>query len=458
MTTPPTEPFTGDGRVLVAFDSQTLDWTASPWTALDDYPGVRVAQYQIDRGRQVELDRTDAGHATVELFDRDGVLDPTNAAGPFYGRIEPLLQVGLRRYNPLAAEWQTRFRGWVEDIDYSFDPSQQVNRLTITLVDIFEVLSAIEMMPGQFGVDPSGPDFPAASAGNVVYGIAQMDERITAVLGNALIPDDWYVVFSGNVELYGTVYSPGESAMTAIQEAADAEFPGVSNVYVDRFGRLAVHGRLAKFDPSGVLAGAAPGSWPWHSWNVGDGAAVNAAPTTTAHLREFGMSRGLTHVINQAYATPNRQLTQAQTEAQLVQDATSIGLRGIRPWSAQQLLTKRGILDDADDLTETRRFAQYYVDNYAVPRERSTGIGFRTIPLSDPGAGRTWRLLSEVDIADAVLVTIASPGGGGFAAEPYFVEGIHEVARPATPQFDDVTLTLDVSPQALYTSNPFPTP
>jgi hypothetical protein len=73
------------------------------------------------------------------------------------------------------------------------------------------------------------------------------------------------------------------------------------------------------------------------------------------------------------------------------------------------------------------------------------------------GASENWRLLSLVDVSDEVLVTIESPGGGFFAAEPYFVEGVHEQVGPLVPGYDDVTLTLDLSPQAFYTSNPFPT-
>lgn len=458
MTTPPTEPAFGDGRVLVAFESPSLEWDATPWTALDAYDGVTVAEYTIDRGRQTELDRTDAGNATVQIWDRAGVLDPTNAAGPFYGFLEPLRQIALRRYDPIADEWHTRFRGWIEDYDYSIDPSQMVNRLTLTLTDIFEHISSIELVPGAFGDGVS-------VNGDCEFDEAAMKVRIDQVLENALIPDDWRVTFSGNVILYGWPYPAGESVMTVIQEAVDAEFSGVGNVYPDRFGRLAIHGRLSRFDVSGVLAGADPGTWPWHSWHVGDGAAVNLAPSTTAHIREFGFSRGLSKIINQAVATPVRDnpLTAVERAGQLVEDTGSIAQYGIRSWSAQNLLTKTGLIGSVDDLTETRRQAEYYVGNYSFPRERATGVGFRSMMPGNAGAGRTWALLCEVDIADEVLLTVASPGGGGFSAEPYFVEGVHESCRPAASvrvsevdyALDDVTMTLDISPQALYEGNPW---
>jgi hypothetical protein len=438
------------GRFCLAFDDPTLTWSPT-WTRIDSNPNL-VTSYTIDRGRQYELDRTDVGRAQVSIADVDGILDPTNSSGPYYGKIEPLLQAVISRRNPMDGTWYTRYRGFVEELDYVFDPSQRVNRLVVGLIDIFEVLAAIEMLPGQFGDTP-----PASSAGQVFFDNANMDVRIIQILGDAGIPTSFYVVFTGNVELWETTYSPAESAMTAIQEAADAEFPGVSNVYTDRLGRLCVHGRLAKFEPGTISAGSG-GAWDYNPWQAGDGAAV--AGGGIAQIRTFAFNRGLSKVINQATATPLKPLTLTAVEAagQIVSDTTSIGLRGIRSWSAQNLLTKLGLLDSADALTETKRFATYYVDNYAEPRNRVTDIGFRSMSPDNPHAGIMWEFLSKVDIADSVAVTVGSPGGGGFTAEPYFVEGVHEQVGPlGTDDYDDVTLTLDLSPQAYFTDNPFPT-
>jgi hypothetical protein len=445
-----------DGRFLVAFGGDTLDWNAT-FTAVDSYPNL-VTSYSIDRGRQVELDRTDTGRATVQIADTDGILDPTNTHGPFYGLIEPLLQAAIQRRNPVDGLWYTRFRGWIEEMDYAFDPSQRVNRLTVSLVDIFEILSAIEMMPGDFGVTP-----PAGSKDQIFFEDNTVQERIEQILANALGADrdDYWVVFSGNVRLHESVSSVGESPMTAIQEAADAEFPGVSNVFTDRFGRLAYHGRLAKFDPVGTFESATPGTWDFRSWKLGDGAAVHADPAGTAHLRRFAFNRGLARIINQAFATPWRKnvpLADHEALAQIVKDATSIGLRGIRPWSAENLLTKSSLVPGHEgdgDLVETKRFAQYYVANYAQPRNRTTDIAVRSIRPGASGATITWGLLSKIDIGDLVSITVGSPGGGGFDGSTpdgkFFVEGVHEQVQPLNPEMDDVTLTLDLSPQAYFT-------
>ena len=147
-----------DGRFLIAFGGDTLDWDAT-FTRIDSHPSL-VASYTIDRGRQLELDRTDTGRATVQVSDRDGILDPTNASGPYYGLIEPMLQAMIGRYNPVNDTWYTRFRGFISELDYRFDPSQQVNMLTVELVDLFEFLSQVEMQPGPWFGDapPTGSE------------------------------------------------------------------------------------------------------------------------------------------------------------------------------------------------------------------------------------------------------------------------------------------------------------
>lgn len=381
----------------------------------------------------------------------EGVLDPTNPSGPYFGEIQPLIQAAICAWNPVDAEWEPRFRGWVDDFRYAYDPSQQINFAEIHLTDVFEILSAIEMLPGAFGDIP-----PSGSEGQVFFKDADMDARIVQVLGNAGIPAAFYVVFTGNVGLVPTLYSPGESPMTAIQEAADAEFPGVSNVYTDRFGRLAVHGRLAKFDPATTSAVAGDTVWDWQHWNAGDGQAVAAAPSITAHLRGFGFNRGLSSIRNSAIATPYG-IADADIAGQIVQDISSIAQYGLRSWSAQDLLTQEGLLDGSTALEETARFAEYIVMNYSEPRNRIGPVTFRSMTLGQTGYVVNWRLLTRIDISDQLDVSILAPGGGGFIDEECFVEGIREEYKPGNSEIDDVTVTVDLSPVALFSENPFPT-
>lgn len=441
------------GRVNLAFDDTLFEWDPD-WTAIDQAHPNLVTSYTVDRGRAYELERTEGGRATVELIDPNGILDPTNSGGPYYGKIDPLVQVALCRWDPMEEEWQTRFRGWISDLSYDFDPSQKFNRLTLELVDIFELLGAIDMQLGEFGDTP-----PATNTGTVFFENGPMDARIVQALGNAGIPADYYVVFSGNVLLSQSVYSPGETPLTVIQEAAEAEWSGVASVYTDRHGRLNAHGRYARFDPAAVIAGGGEADrWDFHQWSAGDLAAVQATLGAVAQLRQFSFNRGVSKIINHATAYPQwihdgavyRQITDAEIAGQTVQDLTSIGRYGIRSWSAPNLQVEQDLVDDADALTTTHRVAEYYVANMAQPRDRITRVGFRSVRPGRDGSSITWKLLSRVDISDQIDVTVGSPGGGGFNAVDYYVEGVHETARALNPDYDDVTVTLDLSPIAYF--------
>jgi hypothetical protein len=412
-------------RFQVAFDDVPMEPDPT-WTDLDqDYPSL-VAEYSIDRGRMYELDRCDTGRASVTLNDIAGVLDPTNSMGPFHNKIQPLKQARLALWNPVLEDWYTRFRGFVESFEYEFDASQQVNRVTVSLVDIFEIVAAVEMQPDYFGHTP-----PEASKGQVYFDATPdgdehgMQLRINKILDDALIPDEFREVLSGNVSLKHTVYSPGE---------------------------LAAHGRYARFDPEGTAAAT---SWDFRSWKAGDGEAVAAHPTDTAHLRGFSMSRDLSKIINQAMATPIG-ISDANVTGQILQDSASVLDYGLRPWSVQDLLTKQGVTPAVTGaLTETKKFAEYYKSQYKDPRTRVSSISFRSMHPGWVGAAACWALMSEVDISDRVTVTIGSPGGGGLAAVPYFVEGIHEQYRPLSGDLDDVTLTLDLSPASYFQNSPW---
>jgi hypothetical protein len=451
----PVPPVGGVGgvRVGIAFDDGVLA-PYPDWTWLTESSNL-VTGYTIDRGRAFEFDKNDTGTCTVSIFDREGVLDPTNSFGPYYGRIEPLLQIIVQLLNPITGQWRTRFRGWIEDYDYGIDPTQLFTRLEVGCVDIFELLTAIEMQPSvgapTFG-HAGGPDDQIFFDNTAGSG----GDRIDLVLGQAHIPGEFFVVFSLNVHLAETVYAPSQTVLEVIQDAADAEFPTVANVYVDRKGRLCVHGRMARFDPNGTAAGAGDAVWDFHHWRAGDRIAINHSLDPVyiplAHIRQLAFNRGRSKIFNYALCTPSGMTS--GLGAQVVQDAASIDRYGFRSWSAENLVVESGILTGNTAADECRAYAQYIVDNYKGARERLTLLGFRSITPEHVAAGATWDLLCDCDIGDIVEVTEGfgpwGGDGGGFDHVPFFIEGIHEQVAPLNPAMADVTLTLDVSPQAYF--------
>lgn len=79
-------------------------WGASggsaPLDGFVDVTGRTQGTVSAQRGRQYELDQVQSGTMNVVLGNNDGVLDPTNTAGPFAGHIAPYQPYRLRAQYP----------------------------------------------------------------------------------------------------------------------------------------------------------------------------------------------------------------------------------------------------------------------------------------------------------------------------------------------------------------------
>ncbi len=461
----------GGVKISVAFHDRTLE-PSPTWTEITSVDNF-VASLSVDRGRTVEFNRTDTGTMSLTINDTNGTLDPTNSNGPYYGLLEPLLQIKYELWNPVTSAWLTRFRGFIESFTYDVQPFTHqdsagntvgLTQLKIDCVDMFAILSAIEMQPdGSFGDDP-----PAAKKGNIFFDNATAHDRITQVLGNAGIDSSLYRIFTLNVYAAEGTYSPGDTVLQVIEDAADADLPTVAVVYVTRKGWLAVHGRLAVFDPVGTAAGAGA-AWDFTEWKAGDGKAVAASPTDTAQIRQFSYDRGSDKIYNYCLCYPQGMSdlesgSPTAMAAQVKQDATSIGQFGFRPWSAENLqiahptalgvaaLTTAGagILTGNSAVDETAAMAQFIVNNYKDAHNRPTTTVIRSIAPFSPGAAATWKMLTQADIADVVQVYMHGPGDTPtayiFNGDPFLLLGLHEDVRPLNADYADVTLSLDLAP------------
>ena len=80
---------------------------------------VDVTQYlkslTISRGKSRELDRYNAGQATVVFDNRTRAFDPTFEASPYYGNIVPRREIKLL-YNDVE-----QFRGFIDDWNLNYD-------------------------------------------------------------------------------------------------------------------------------------------------------------------------------------------------------------------------------------------------------------------------------------------------------------------------------------------------
>jgi len=420
-------------------------FTVSPtWTRLDNAGGgLRVSEVQIRRGRSDEFEKTDTGSCKVGFHDRNGAVDPTLVdwiSRPFAFAVR----------NPVAGTWHPRFRGTVDDHFYNLSPARIKGDVVIEASDALGYFAKFELAPGLAGDIP-----PAQSTGYVFYEdttVTGPQIRINQALADCNWPSGLSSIFTGNVNLLETVYSPGESILTVIHDAADAEFPGVANFFVDKYGVVCFHGRLARFNPASVAATAT--HWDFNSWNLGSGGAQIGPP--------FASRRSVQMIRNQAMCYPQALANGAifptsQRVNQVLTDAGSVGIHGGVSWSAENLITKNGITSGLTGPEECLTFASYIVDNYSGSEVRLPQVTLRPVRPSDPRASGIWSVLCEADISDQVTVVMGHPGGGGVNAT-FFIEGITETWRPLDKDLNTgypfCEMTLDLSPAVYWTFPP----
>lgn len=398
---------------------------------LGDLP-ERVSKITLSRGRQDELDRTGTGTATISLKYRGGTItDYTGAAA------EVVLD------DPFGGDPATVFSGIVDEMSYDLSPSQVITGLDVTLVDCLDYFAGIEMAPGLNGIVP----LPAqVDAGNIFYEqelVGPLGGILEGRIGRLLLEADYtgpYEIFSGNVQVKDTVYSPRTTILSAIQDAADAEFPGVANVFVQQDGTFTFHGRLARFNPSDP-------QYKIETYTAGDGAAC-LGDSTRARINRCKLGVSRQRIINAALATPEG-ILDADIEGQIVTDPGSISTYGLRSWSAENLLTWYDELNDLTANDAVKQFATYYVANYHDPQIRVEELTFVSRDPEWANAEATWAVLLNADISDILTLSVTNPGIA-LADVDYYIEGVRTEITPLGPDFPMVRKTLDLSPRAYW--------
>ena len=278
--------------------------------------------------------------------------------------------------------------------------------------------------------------------------------RIELLLDDADLVADMYVAFSGNVDVNETLYDSDDDILSALRDAADAEFPGIANVYEDRFGRVAFHGREARFDPTTVAAGAATGAWDFKTLSAATRGDVG---TSAAQVRDFSYNRPRTRIVNSYVAYPRANengdpFDRADIASLVRTDSSSISANGWHGKDAPDLIIKQHKTNGNTGAEECGLFGDFYIANYAVVRKNVQRVTFKSMRPTDPRAAKTWQLITTIDISDIIELTISE---AGLSAEPFYVEGISGQCRVGRPGFDQVTLTPNLTPTAYYGTDVF---
>jgi hypothetical protein len=401
-------------------------------------------------------------------------------------KIVPGKQAAVSLFNPVNETWHTLYRGYIEAWHYRLGALRDHMELELQLVDGFAILSRAELRVGIDGVLPLPEEF---AKGNIGYGETEgfTTDRIEAILGDVGWPvalsTPWHDVapgeipdlFSSNTRVGPKVYGPGTGALDALWDAADAEFPGVSNMWMGgprASGHLIFRGRQARFRPDVAQYGIA-------RYTVGD-PSVWTVDDDAVPIAELEWSSGVDNLFNACSATPQgvntgddwRQLNpdppnNDNVAGQYVKagdpgltagpgyDPDSIEKYGLRSLTFDQLQTVEGKHTGNNSMQETKLFAKYYVENYSAPAPRISRLVFKSRHTTDVHGSKLWEFMCNCEISDLLTLKTEHGGGGGFDND-FYVEGIHYVGRPGNPDIPAIVeLSLDVSPRANWTTNPF---
>lgn len=460
MSNPAVVPTSDPGSygICIAFGQNAYS-TSPTWTRIDDplydslqnkattpWNGRFVTAWSTDRGRTYELDKTQTGTASITVYDVTGYFDPTNRLGPLYGKITPMLPAKISVQNPANNFYYDIFTGFVESWDWVMDTAERMMTVTINLVDGFEPLTRGELEPASNGVTTFVGDVAATAA----------QTRISGILTLAGWPSgtNWRNINTGNIYLQPTVYNPQTSYLSAIQDVADAEFPGVSNFFMAKNGAATFYGRYPRFQPTNFPQDV-------NFWQAADKPGL-APAAGAALISDIQWALDSKNLINKALCYPYG-IAETSISGQIVGDNGSIAQYGIRTFSIPDLISNGqpvgGGVSAQPALAAnaaTKIFSTYYVQNYCQPVLRISHLEFRT---RLPGDSQTWALMTGVEIGDIITVFTSNPGGGGFSKETFgmgvvsqfFVEGIHNsISAPLQGNIPEWTMTLDVSPRAWF--------
>lgn len=122
-------------QVWIDFEHGPFETTTETWTEVTDY--VRGNPVQISYGRDSQIDDFQPGQCRFTLANDDGIFDPQNGTGPYYGKLKPHRRVKVTSAYGLFYGYIT---GWPQRRE-----SRNVGWVDITAVDELAMFAQIPM-------------------------------------------------------------------------------------------------------------------------------------------------------------------------------------------------------------------------------------------------------------------------------------------------------------------------
>lgn len=169
----------------------------------------KVAAVNIKRGKNRELERYNAGNASIVLHNEDRTFDPLNASSPYVGNIIP------RRAVRVSTAGYTQFTGVIEDWNLDYDVSGK-STASIIAADAFTLIAQQSLTAGTATTQTTG-------------------ERINAVLSMPSVawPLTQRNIDTGSSQVGADVWASDDSALSYMQSVEASE---QGQLFMDRNG------------------------------------------------------------------------------------------------------------------------------------------------------------------------------------------------------------------------------
>lgn len=171
----------------------------------------KVTSVNVKRGKNRQLERYNAGNATVTLNNEDRIFDPLNVDSIFYGNIIPRRQIRIR------SGGYDQFVGLIEDWNFDYDVSGK-STAEIVSADGFSLLAQQVLTPGTAIAQTTG-------------------ERIEAILSQPSIawPLNARDIDTGTNSLGSDIWTADDNALTYLQKVESSE---QGQFFINRSGNV----------------------------------------------------------------------------------------------------------------------------------------------------------------------------------------------------------------------------